>query len=428
MPCTNRASVPIGTNRGGRLGVFHSQEGPARDRGLRSQRNRQELAGLTVNFNFSFNDFLVTFMSIIFEALPFIVLGSLISGMLEEFLPQQFFARWLPKNRVLAIMGSSLMGMLLPMCECGIVPVMRRLLRKGVPASCAVTYMLSAPVINPIVLTSTALAFWAPQYTITVLGVELPGVGMVLLRGGLAFVTAVTVGLVFERLTRKGVSVVREGVSRDRLIETDESLRLLDEDQDLTAAAAAKEHAHEHDHGHHEHDHDHDHGHTHDHDHGVARTKPRSLLDRLSAVADIGLSDFLDIAAFLIIGSALAAAVNTALSRDQLETLSSNETFSVVVMMGLAVVLSLCSEADAFVAANFTSFSTGSKLAFLVLGPMFDVKLYIMYQWVFTKRAVWTLITLLLTLIVCLSIGVDVIAALLSPEVVASAEAASAGS
>lgn len=371
---------------------------------------------------FNFGNYLVTFMSIIFEAMPFIVIGALVSGVLEEMLPQTFFQKWLPKNRFLAIVGSSFLGMALPMCECGIVPVMRRLLSKGVPASCAVTYMLSAPVVNPIVLSSTALAFWG---TYNLFGV--PGLGMVLMRGGLAFFTAVSVGLVIERMVRRGDAVTLGQISRARLVAGAESLRLLEQDHVLAPSASATEGAscppdHEHDHGcgadhdhgthahaHHDHfHHHHDHEHGHPHDHGDS--KPRTLLDRLTAIADIALGDFLDIAAFLIIGAALAAAVNTAFSRDMLDDLAEYRSGSVFGMMGLAFVLSLCSEADAFVAANFTSIPTGSKLAFLVLGPMLDIKLFIMYRWVFTTRTVWTIIGVLVTIIASAGIAVNYLA------------------
>ncbi|MFO0948764.1 MAG: permease [Planctomycetota bacterium] len=374
--------------------------------------------------NFDFGTYLVTFMSIIFEAMPFIVIGAIVSGALEELLPQTFFQRWLPKNRFLAIVLSSFLGLALPMCECGIVPVMRRLLSKGVPASCAITYMLTAPVINPIVLASTGLAFWG---TYNLWGV--PGLGMVLMRGGMAFATAVTVGVVIERLARNNVPIIVEHVSRARLIESAESLRLLEEDRVM---ADADEHVHDehcehehqdHAHGDHEHhDHSgcghehhnhaecgHEHAHDHAHESGPGVPRKRSLLDRLTAIADIALGDFLDIAAFLVIGAALAAAVNTTFSRDRLDDLAEYRVGSVAGMMALAFVLSLCSEADAFVAANFTSLGTGSKLAFLVLGPMLDIKLFIMYRWVFTKRAVWTIITVLVTVIFVLSTAVNLV-------------------
>lgn len=340
--------------------------------------------------NFNFNDFRLTFTSILFEALPFIVLGALISGILEEMLPQKFFQRFLPKNRFLAIVASSLLGILMPMCECGIVPVMRRLLKKGVPASCAITYMLSAPGMNFIVLSSTSLAFWGYMggaYDLFGIG----GLGMVFLRGGFAFIVAVTIGVVVERMSRRGIPLVREDAKRVRLVESEESRRLADEDN-------ARGHQHEHGP-----DCDHDHGcQEHDHAEHAHPSKPRGLMQRLYAIAEIALGDFIDICAFLVIGALLAAAISTALPRSAVDSIASRETVSVAVMMGLAFVLSLCSEADAFVAANFFGIATGARLAFLVLGPMLDVKLLIMYRWVFTGRMLWTIIPLILLLIFAL--------------------------
>src|SRR6267154_2585107 len=103
--------------------------------------------------------FIICFTSILYEALPFIVLGALIAGVLEELVPQELIAKLVPRNRPLAIAMSCLLGLVFPMCECGIVPVMRRLLRKGLPLSCCVAYMMAGPIINPIVLMSTYYAF-----------------------------------------------------------------------------------------------------------------------------------------------------------------------------------------------------------------------------------------------------------------------------
>src|SRR4051812_41860657 len=107
----------------------------------------------------SVDQFLVILSSIVFEALPFVIVGALISGALEELLPQKLFAKLIPRRRSIAIAGSALLGLIFPMCECGIVPVMRRLLGKGLPVGCAVAYMLAAPVINPVVIASTWAAF-----------------------------------------------------------------------------------------------------------------------------------------------------------------------------------------------------------------------------------------------------------------------------
>src|SRR5215470_5037134 len=104
-------------------------------------------------------NFIIIFTSILYEAMPFIVLGALIAGLLEELVPQKFVARIIPRSRILAIAIGGFLGVLFPMCECGIIPVMRRLLRKGVPLSCCVCYMLAGPIINVVVMLSTYVAF-----------------------------------------------------------------------------------------------------------------------------------------------------------------------------------------------------------------------------------------------------------------------------
>lgn len=361
-------------------------------------------------WTFNFGDFRLTLMSIIFEALPFIVIGALVSGILEEMLPQQFFKRFLPRNPVLAIVMSSLLGILMPMCECGIVPVMRRLLRKGVPASCAITYMLSAPGMNFIVLSSTALAFWGyREGAYDFLGVG--GSGMVLLRGGFAFITAVTIGIVIDRLARRGVDLVRKSSTKARLVETPESRRLIEESELIDSARKLQTHDHDHAHACNDPSHHHDHHHHHEHDHGPgcdhAHPAKRTVLDRIKAIAQIAMGDFIDISAFLVMGAVLAALISTSLPRATLESLAGNEPMAVAGMMMLAFFLSLCSEADAFVAANFTALSTGSKLAMIVFGPMLDVKLLIMYRWVFHRRTLLVMIPMMLVIIYVLCVGWD---------------------
>ena len=161
--------------------------------------------------------------------------------------------------------------------------------------------------------------------------------------------------------------------------------------------------AHDHSHGPgDQHHHDHEHHAGHDHHHGptaTAATKPRSLLDRLTAIADIALGDFIDIMAFLVIGAALAAFVRNIITQSVFEQLAAYPHFLIAGMMCLAIALALCSEADAFVAANIGVQSVGAKLAFLVLGPMLDVKLYIMYRWVFTPKAVRVIVATLLIMV-----------------------------
>src|SRR5215471_6263584 len=127
--------------------------------------------------------------------MPFVVLGAVLAGILEELVPQKLVARLLPSSRFLSILIGGLLGLLFPMCECGIIPVMRRLIRKGVPLSSCVAYLLAGPIINVVVMLSTLVAFSGiPDTTTTPSGVIVPqmnSVWMTSLRLGLGYLVAV---------------------------------------------------------------------------------------------------------------------------------------------------------------------------------------------------------------------------------------------
>lgn len=300
-------------------------------------------------------DFIVIFVSIVWEAMPFIVLGALIAGVLEELLPQQWLAKVVPGNRVLAIGLCGLLGLIFPMCECGIIVVMRRLLRKGLPLSCCAAYMLAGPVINPVVLTSTYVAFY--KHT--------DGLMVIVLRAVLAYLVACGAALVVEwQYRRYGNALLAP------LAQPDAKAGLADED--------------------------------------LAPSARTPLPRRLGNISETALHDFTDITVFLIIGALLAALVRLVLTQDQIKQLSEQyPMWSIVLMMGLAVLLCLCSEADAFVAASFVSLRPAAKLSFLVLGPMLDLKLYLMYTRVFRPRLIWTIITAVVLQVLIYSYLVD---------------------
>ncbi len=333
--------------------------------------------------------FLVIFISIFFEALPFIALGAVISGALEELLPQGTITRLLPRRRTVAVAVSALLGLIFPMCECGIVPVMRRLLRKGLPLSCAIAYMLAAPVINPVVMASTWAAFSGDRSGLD----GLTSLQMVSLRVGLAFLTAFTVAHVVHWADRRygldalllpirGVNMNRNSREYGNNPAHDPpgtiGLEVIESPSAHTAAKELGEH----------------HSHSHPHEHG---TMPRTTLTwriwfRLVNIAEIAIHDFLEITCFLILGATLAAIVQSADLLSYAPMLKNSPALAVPAMMLLAVLLCLCSEADAFVAANLIAIPLGGKLAFLVLGPMLDLKLYLMYTRVFRPRLIWTII------------------------------------
>jgi len=110
-------------------------------------------------FVFSWQNFWFSFLALVFEGVPFILLGSLISGVIGSFVPARVITGLLPKSRFPAILVSGFLGVVFPVCDCGIVPVVRRILKKGVPLSCGITYMLASPIVNPLVIFSTIIAF-----------------------------------------------------------------------------------------------------------------------------------------------------------------------------------------------------------------------------------------------------------------------------
>ncbi len=291
-------------------------------------------------------DFLLTFSSILWEAMPFIVLGAVVAGILEELLPQQWITKFMPANPLASAAVGGVLGLIFPMCECGIVVVMRRLLKKGLPLSCCIAYMLAGPILNVVVLLSTYYAFKTHEID----GVKI-GYDMVILRGLLGFLIATTTGLVVYGLSKRtGVAAL---VTKSA---APSSLPMVEE-----AAGPAKS---------------------------------KSLLKRLSNISSTALHDFMDITVFLILGAILAAVAKMYLQGDVIEKISQEQPFvAIPLMMGVAVLMCLCSEADAFVAASFTKMHVSAKLGFLVLGPMLDLKLLLMYTRVFRLRLILTIVT-----------------------------------
>ncbi|WP_038158609.1 permease [Verrucomicrobium sp. BvORR106] len=279
-------------------------------------------------------DILKAFLSILFEGAPYILVGTLLSGLIDAFLPAKLLERVLPKNRVLSTLAAGFLGLVFPVCECAVVPVVRRLVQKGLPISCGITYLLSAPIINPIVIASTLTAFKEFQMG----GVF--GIGnatMTLSRITLGYAVAVIVGLVLIR--KKPEDVLVDSVVRG-----------------IGKGAAA------------------------------ANGAPQSFDAKLTHAMRTAMRDFLDTAMYFTIGVIITAAFNTQVDQSRITAVAGNELFAVPTLMGLAFALALCSTSDAFIAAPMDSFSNAAKLAFLVFGPMLDVKLVFMYSSVFRRK------------------------------------------
>jgi hypothetical protein len=306
-------------------------------------------------------DFSFLFLSILVEGAPFILLGTIISGFIDVYLPSGAMDRLLPRSRWRAVLVSGLLGIIFPVCECAVVPVIRRLVKKGLPPSCAMTYMLAAPIVNPVTALSTASAFKEMPYA------------MASSRILFGYVIAVCVGLILLRFPVRAIL----------------KSKIADEIDDLEAQRNA-EAAHDHDHDHC----DHEQGHCdHAHDHAQPPSHPGQG-PKLTMALRASMRDFVDVAIYFVIGITIVAIVNTPPPveqdvvplRDIIDGTADSTWGAPAALMALAFLLSLCSTSDAFIAATLDAFGYGSRLAFLVFGPMMDVKLLFLYSTILTRK------------------------------------------
>ena len=326
-------------------------------------------------FHFDPASFALSFLSVLFESVPFLLLGALISGLIEVFVPARWMTQFLPRRAGVAVVVRGLLGVVFPMCECGVVPVIRRLMKKGLPVSCAVTYLLASPVVNPIVAVSTYAAFrgstpgpWATtiyrlvfSYLVAVL------VGLIVSRLRVEqFIAPAVLDTLPGRSTRRtagfrvgslaGAPVAAMAAAPFSLEGTEAGSGGLDA---LASLDVLEE--------------------------GLTPT----LGKRIVAALQGGTNDFLDVAVFVVIGAALASVFNTAVDQARIiAPLATNPWAGVPALMLLAFVVAVCSTSDAFIAATFTGFSFPARLAFLVFGPVFDLKLVFLYSLVFRRRFV----------------------------------------
>ena len=284
------------------------------------------------------------FGSLLVQALPFVLIGAFASAMIEVFVPLGTLERLATLPRPLQLPAAALAGVAFPICECGSVPVARRLAQKGLMPSAAVTFMLAAPVVNPVVIASTFIAYRGRDTMLE----------MVAGRFLLGMLVAVVAGWVIG---------VRSA---------DELLKPNPEDERT---------------------------------HQIELGRPEQRWRRF--FLHLG-NDFLFMGRYLLLGASLAAIVQTFLPASWIAKVADLPVLSIVAMMVLAVLLSLCSESDAFIAASFVQFGPSAQLAFLVFGPMVDMKLGALYAGTFRKGFLRTVVitTAATTLVATLWLGV----------------------
>jgi uncharacterized membrane protein YraQ (UPF0718 family) len=286
------------------------------------------------------------FLGIFIEALPFVLAGVLVSSAIALFISDNLIQRLTPKTPVRAAMVGSMLGLLFPVCECGTVPTTRRLLHKGAPLPFGVAFLLAAPVINPIVIASTFVAFNGDWLIVGG-------------RVGLTLLVAVNVALVLSWFPRP---------------------------ETLMAAGVA---------------HSGDSCGCHQH------AQKRSLAGVLQHSAE----ELVDMSRWLVLGALLAATLQTFVPQSTLLAIGNGDIVSVLVLMALALMLSVCSTVDAFLAlALSTAFGPGALLAFLVFGPMIDIKSTLLFLTTLSPRAVMLIIALVVPLVAAAGVSINILA------------------
>ncbi|GMK39156.1 hypothetical protein PCCS19_22100 [Paenibacillus sp. CCS19] len=276
-------------------------------------------------------------ISIILETLPFLLLGVAVSSLMHVFIPEAWIRRFIPSNPVLGILIASMLGILFPVCECGLIPIVRRLMAKGMPLYAGVVFMLAGPVVNPVVYSATYVAFRSRQE-------------IVYARMGLAVAVAVAIGFIVYFFIKR--NPIKNALAH---MPTPSTLNVL---------------------------------------------KVTVRGDKWGEAMRHAGSEFFDMGKYVIVGSILAALLQSLVPRSELLAIGQGEYASHLFMMSFAYFLSLCSTSDAFVASSFLgTFSASSLLTFMVFGPMIDMKGTLMLLSVFRARFVVLIIALIAILV-----------------------------
>jgi uncharacterized protein len=273
------------------------------------------------------------FLSVLTQAMPFLVLGVLLSSAIAVFVPTAFFARALPGHPALAVPVAGVAGVVLPGCECASVPVAGALVRRGVTPAAAIAFLLAAPAVNPVVLAATAVAFQGNPR-------------MVAARAAASLVTACAMGWLWLRL------------GRPEWIKLPHRPELAGGSRSVAFWAACRQ-------------------------------------------------DLTHAGGLLVLGAGAAATLNVAVAKHWMQVLGHSPVLGVPTLAILAVVLSICSEADAFVAASLREFSLTARLTFLVVGPMVDLKLFAMQAGTFGRgfASRFAPATLVLAIVMSVAVG-----------------------
>ena len=296
-----------------------------------------------------FESWMWSYLGIIVEALPFLLIGAVLSALIQIYVSDELIKKIIPKNSIIAYFIAAISGILFPVCECAIIPITRSLIKKGLPIGVGITFMLSVPIVNPVVIMSTYYAF--PNEI---------NISIYRTLGGIigALIVGMIVGLIYDK--KKNTEVLKG------------------EELDLYCDCCT-----------------------------FSNNYYISLKGKIKNLILNASNEFLNISVYFIFGALLSSIFVVFLKDSLINNMTSGKIASIGIMMLLGFLLSLCSEADAFVAKGFMdNFGVGGVMAFLILGPMMDLKNLILSFGFFKKRFVLQLFLIICIVVfgICLAI------------------------
>lgn len=286
-----------------------------------------------------FQKFYTVFISILIQGIPFILVGSFVSAIIQIYITRDMFIKIFPKNTFLSCIIAAFAGLLFPICDCGTIPVVKGLIKKKIPIAASITFMLAAPIVNPIAIIATIYAFQGMR-------------SVVICRVLAGIIISISVGLIMQFFTKKDEEIL--------INQTDAF--------DCNCGFCVNQYDY-----------------------------PKSRLEKLKAVFIHTGDEFFNIGKFMIIGTLLSSIFQILVSINNNMYIPNDNISSLIVMILLSFLLSVCSTSDAFVAKGFLKqFSINSVMGFLVVGPMLDIKNTIMLLGNFKKKFILKLIFFIL--------------------------------
>ena len=299
-----------------------------------------------------FEKWMWSYLGIIIEAVPFLLIGAVISAFIQMYITEELINKIIRKNKFLSYIIASLSGIFLPICECAIVPISKSLIKKGLPISLGITFMLAVPIVNPVVIMSTYYAF--PN-----------DINIVIIRilGGIigAIVTGIIIGKLYNKQSK--ITILKDDINTGYC-----SCCNLNTNYYVSG-----------------------------------RDKIKALILNAS-------NEFLNISVYFIIGAFISSIFIVLIGDKYLSGLKLTSVNGILIMMLLGFALSLCSEADAFIAKGFLSnVGVEGVIAFLILGPMMDLKNFILTLGLFKRKFVLTLTSIIFIVVLIFSLLISFI-------------------